>query len=153
MFRIVPEKVPEALLLPKRKVLEPALASHMATADEFRTRTTELLARRDKLFEKYAPAVIELDLEPVLGALERGGGADVDRIRGQDAPADRAVRQRTALERATSDIQVALRGLRTVSGDFARRLGVGEPTSIAATRRIASLADLVLQNPRPLPSW
>ena len=139
--------------IPREWLLDPALAAHTRTADKFRRETTELTSRQATLFERYRPEVLQLPLMELATTLQAASGPAARRLRGDDAPGNRALRLRSEIADAVANLHVAIRRLRVAARDVARELGLPEVESVSAARRLTKIATLVLEDPRPVRSW
>lgn len=130
-----------------------SLAPLIETARAYRERTEEYTRRREAALSKYAPEVFAEDLPRIVHDLRAGGLPGAARVAGSGEPAQRVVAQREALQAAVAQATTALRAAARIGADVSPWLGVPRPTTVAQVQRLADVADLVAEDPRPERSW
>jgi very-short-patch-repair endonuclease len=131
----------------------PDLAPLMTTAGAYHQQMEKYRRRRAALLERYAEGVFGLDLAPIQRALEAGGAPAAGRLRGDGAPADRAIARRREVQAAVERAVAALDAVRQEGAGVAGQLGLPPPLTLAQARHLQPIARLVAADPRPQRDW
>jgi very-short-patch-repair endonuclease len=131
----------------------PNLADLIEQARAWDARCQEEQRRRSALAGLYTEGLFELDLPPLIQALERVDVAATECLQGRGQPADRALTGRGAIERATHRALRAISAALEAAADLAVPLELPAPTTQAEAERLLTIADLIGTDPRPEAGW
>ncbi|MCC6626894.1 MAG: DUF3320 domain-containing protein [Chloroflexi bacterium] len=131
----------------------PDLAPLVTTAAAHQRRLVDYHQRRAALLTRYSANVFQLDLPAVQATLVAGGGAAARRLRGDGAPADRAVVGQAAIVAAGGRAAAAAEALGVTGDALATQLALPASRSLAQSRRLQSIATLVAADQRPQRTW